>query len=101
MRTWRVKRVIAFSLYGLGALNSLAWLVHGLSVRPALGSLHWWDRVLLAVAMSLAFWWITAGIAVRLGVRPEVFGRAVVALVIGRDGTERAEPQEPSALRKQ
>ena len=73
----RARGALAHVIYVVGILSSLGLVVSQLGRLLDQGFGQWLIGSLYALAAAVATWWITAGIAIRLGVFPIEFFTAV------------------------
>lgn len=67
-----MKRAVALLTYSVGTLLAVYSLITGFTKDSP-------QEWLVGLGLALALWWITAGIALRLGVAPSEFGSLVLS----------------------
>lgn len=75
----RLRRGAALAAYLVGATFSAGVAIRGL----ASVSLRTWYQAPFVLTQALIVWWITAGVGVRLGMRPAEFFRSVSRFILG------------------
>ncbi len=76
-RLARARRALGHAVYVVGILSSLGLVVAQLSRLLDQGFGEWLLDAVYALISGVAIWWITAGIAIRLGLFPIEFFTAV------------------------